>query len=269
MPPSISCLTENSGCSAPDLCLLISPRMRPSLQCVLLCYRLWRVTDLSCSGPCICLFTLRELSLALFTDIASRQVSPVPLPKGFLSEFLAFVSLPVSGMHTCMLSRFSSLQLFETLWTVAHQAPLSTGFSKQKYWSGLPFSPPGDLPDPEIKPTYLMSPVLTGGYFTTGASYGGFPAAPAPCRSLTQVRGHSHREVFPDNLVFLKFTSIFWSHYVLCGNHNFQFFFFLICQCICLLICLHVYCWIAHVSISSLRSYLSLSVVLNSPIPVT
>ena len=206
--------------------------------------------------PFICLFTLRELSFALFIATASRRVSPVPLPKGFLPEFLAFVSLPVSGMHACTLSRFSSLQLFETLWTVAHQAPLSTGFSKQKYWSGLPFSPPGDLPDAEIKPTYLMSPVLTGGYLTTGASYGGFPAAPAPCCSLTQVRGHSHREVFPDNLVFLKFTSIFWSDYVLCGNHNFQFCFvlFLICHCICLLICLHVYCWIAHVSICSLRS---------------
>ena len=143
--------------------------MRPSLQCMLLCYRLWRVTDLSCSGPCICLFTLRELSLALFTDIASRQVSPVPLPKGFLPEFLAFVSLPVSGMHTCMLSRFSSLQLFETLWTVAHQAPLSTGFSKQKYWSGLPFPPPGGLLNPGIKPESLRSPELAGRFLTISA----------------------------------------------------------------------------------------------------
>ena len=39
-----------------------------------------------------------------------------------------------------------------TAWTVAHQAPLSVGFSRQEYWSGLPFPPPGDLPDPEIKP---------------------------------------------------------------------------------------------------------------------
>ena len=37
-------------------------------------------------------------------------------------------------------------------WTVAHQAPMSMGFSKQEYWSGLPFPPPGDLPDPGIKP---------------------------------------------------------------------------------------------------------------------
>ena len=45
-------------------------------------------------------------------------------------------------------------RLFATLWTVAHQAPLSMGFSRQEYWSGLPFPPPGDLPDPEIKPVY-------------------------------------------------------------------------------------------------------------------
>ena len=45
----------------------------------------------------------------------------------------------------CVLSCFSHVQLFATLWTVAHQAPLSMGFSRQVYWSGLPFSPPGDL----------------------------------------------------------------------------------------------------------------------------
>ena len=46
----------------------------------------------------------------------------------------------------------SHVQLFETLWTVAYQAPLSMGFSRQEYWSGLPFPSPGDLPDPRIKP---------------------------------------------------------------------------------------------------------------------
>ena len=55
--------------------------------------------------------------------------------------------------HTSMLSRFSRVRLFATLWTVAHQAPLSTGFSRQEYWSGLLCPPPGDLPDTGIKPT--------------------------------------------------------------------------------------------------------------------
>ena len=48
-------------------------------------------------------------------------------------------------------------QLFETPWTVACQAPLSVGFSRQEYWSGLPFPSPGDLPNPGIEPG---SPVL-------------------------------------------------------------------------------------------------------------
>ena len=54
-----------------------------------------------------------------------------------------------------MLNRFSCVQLFGTLWTVAHQASLSMGFSRQEYWSGLPCPPPGDLPDPGIEPVSL------------------------------------------------------------------------------------------------------------------
>ena len=45
----------------------------------------------------------------------------------------------------------SHVQLFATLWIVAHHAPLSVGFSRQEYWSGVPFPPPGDLPDPGMK----------------------------------------------------------------------------------------------------------------------
>ena len=54
-------------------------------------------------------------------------------------------------------------------WTVALQAPLSTGFSRQEYWSELPFSSPGDLPDPgiELSPTSLE---LEGGFFTTSTT---------------------------------------------------------------------------------------------------
>ena len=62
------------------------------------------------------------------------------------------------------LSHFSRVRVFVTLWVVACQFPLSMGFSRQKYWSRLPFSLPGDLPDPGIK---LMSPALAGGFFTT------------------------------------------------------------------------------------------------------
>ena len=69
-----------------------------------------------------------------------------------------------------MLSRFSHVQLFATLWTVVHQAPLSMGFSRQEYWSGLPCPPPGDLPNPGTETTSLMSSALAGGFFTTSAT---------------------------------------------------------------------------------------------------
>ena len=55
-------------------------------------------------------------------------------------------------MYAFILSHFSRVQLFVTLWTVAHQAPLTLGFSRQQYWSGLPFPPPGDRPDPGTEP---------------------------------------------------------------------------------------------------------------------
>ena len=66
---------------------------------------------------------------------------------------------------TCVLSHFSCVQLFVTLWTVAHQTPLSMRFSRQDYWSRLPCPPPGALPDPGVKPTSLISPALAGGLF--------------------------------------------------------------------------------------------------------
>ena len=51
--------------------------------------------------------------------------------------------LPFPSTRACMLSRFSRVRLYVTLWTAAHQAPLSTGLTRQEYWSGLPFPSPG------------------------------------------------------------------------------------------------------------------------------
>ena len=67
----------------------------------------------------------------------------------------------------CVLSYFSCVRIFATLWTVAHQALLSMGFSRQEYWSGLPCPPPGDLPNPGIEPTSLT---LVGGFFITSTT---------------------------------------------------------------------------------------------------
>ena len=67
----------------------------------------------------------------------------------------------------CLLLLFSHQVMSSScdpLWTIASQAPLSMGFSRQVHWSGLPFPPPGNLPDPGSEPT---SPALAGGFFTT------------------------------------------------------------------------------------------------------
>ena len=70
-----------------------------------------------------------------------------------------------------MLNCFSCDQLFVTLWSTAHQDPLSMGFSRQEHWSGLPCSPPGDLPDPGIEPESLMSPAVGDMFFTTSTTW--------------------------------------------------------------------------------------------------
>ena len=68
----------------------------------------------------------------------------------------------------CSLGHSSHVQIFATLWTVAHQAPLSMGFSRHEYWSRLPCPSPGDLPDPGVR---AASPALAGGFFTTAATW--------------------------------------------------------------------------------------------------
>ena len=72
---------------------------------------------------------------------------------------------------------------FVTPWTVAPQASLSIGFSRQEYWSGLPFPPSGDLPDPGIELSSLASPASAGRFFTTGATWEAQSVAQTPSRT--------------------------------------------------------------------------------------
>ena len=87
----------------------------------------------------------------------ARILTPVRVPllySYYLGEPKITESYRVSQCH--VLSHFSCVQLFAAPWTVACQAPLSMGFSRQAHWSGLPlFHSPGDLPDPEIEPCLL------------------------------------------------------------------------------------------------------------------
>ena len=78
-----------------------------------------------------------------------------------LNHLISFVYL---RFKIVVLSR---VQHFETPWTIAGQGPLSVELSRQEYWSGLPFPPPGDLSDPGIEPASPVSPTLAGRFFTT------------------------------------------------------------------------------------------------------
>ena len=85
--------------------------------------------------------------------------------------------IEVMIIKVCVLSCFSCVRLFATLWTIARQASLSIGFSRQEYWSALPFLLLGVLPDPQLKPA---SAALVGGLFTTRAMW----EAPLNCEQL-------------------------------------------------------------------------------------
>ena len=77
-------------------------------------------------------------------------------PARLASLILSHCLFSGSRVHVCVLSLFSCVRLFVSPWTVAHQAPLSVGFSRQEYWSGLPDSPPGDLPIQKSNPHLLQ-----------------------------------------------------------------------------------------------------------------
>ena len=80
-------------------------------------------------------------------------------------------SFPLYALQACTLSLVSHVQLFVAPWTAAHEAPLSMGFSRQEYWSGLPCPPLGGLPDPGVKSRYLVSLALAGGFFTPSTTW--------------------------------------------------------------------------------------------------
>ena len=87
----------------------------------------------------------------------------------FSLSYQALFSI-ISVHRVCVLSHFSHVPLFAILWTVAHEAPLSMGFSRPEHWSGLPYPPAGELPELGMEPKSLLSLVPAGGFFTASAS---------------------------------------------------------------------------------------------------
>ena len=97
----------------------------------------------------------------------------------------------------------SHVQLFATPWTVAYQAPPSMGFSKQEYWSGLPFPSPGDLPDPGIEPG---SPTLKADTLPSE------PPGKSPNRSHCQIRFHELSPFSSGTFIVFSLTFLFLFH---------------------------------------------------------
>ena len=87
-------------------------------------------------------------------------------------EHISSLSLLQYRAHVAYCAQMlSRVRLCVTPWTAARQAPLSMGFSRQEHWSGLPCPPPGNRPNPGIKPESRGFPALAGGFFTIGATW--------------------------------------------------------------------------------------------------
>ena len=101
-----------------------------------------------------------------------------------------------------MLRHSSHVQLFVTIWTIAHQVPLSVGFSRQEYRSRLPFPSPGYLPDPGIEPG---PPALADGFFTTSATW------EAPKTSYKRANLSKKRTFVPSDIPMLYMEDMIFS----------------------------------------------------------
>ena len=107
----------------------------------------------------------------------------------YLSVKLKYLSVD-ECIRPCLLSCFNRIQLFLTLWTVVHHVPLSMGFSRQEYWSGLPFPSPEDLSNPGIEPVSLTSPALALAirFFTISATL--------EARWMYNTHTHTHTHIY-------------------------------------------------------------------------
>ena len=114
-------------------------------------------------------------------------------------------------MQACMPSHFSHGHLFLTLWAITCQAPLSMGFSRQEYWSGLPCLPPGNLPDPGNESAALVSPALAGGFFTARATWETLPMySPYTIRTEAHFPLVAHRVKNPPAMWGTQVGSLGW-----------------------------------------------------------
>ena len=114
---------------------------------------------------------LRQGVMTLFRKPANGEDGGLVSPKNPLTCVRIQAPFILKGKGVCVLHHFGRIRLSVILQTVACQAPLSMRFPRQEDWSGLPFPPPGDLPDVEIESMSLMSPALAGRFFITSAAW--------------------------------------------------------------------------------------------------
>ena len=139
----------------------------------------------------LCIFVIYNKDSALYDSLEAvidytlqfsfvwPFISPSPHPqawKGGKPTTCCYLSPSIlrrsySRVCVCMSSCFYHVWCSVTRWTVAYQAPLSMGFSRQEYWRVLPCPPPGDLPDPGTETESLTSPTLAGGFFTANTTW--------------------------------------------------------------------------------------------------
>ena len=132
-----------------SLCLCLSVSLSPILSSIL---PLFLCLSLSASLCVFLCFSIFIPLLCIHVHAKSRQSCPT------LWKAAMLTTIPPTLLH---------VRLFGTPWTVALQAPLSMGFSRQEYWSGLLCPPPGDLPAAGMEPEFLVSPALAGGFFSS------------------------------------------------------------------------------------------------------
>ena len=132
------------------------------------CVRLF-CDSVVCSLPGFSVYQISQARILEWVAISSKRGSSLPRNQTYIScicrQILYCWATREVYVHVKSLQ---SYQLFATLWTVAHQVPLSMGFSTHEYWSELSCPPQGNLPNPGIEP---MSPALAGRFFTTSAAW--------------------------------------------------------------------------------------------------
>ena len=120
----------------------------------------------------LCIMVSRSIHVSTMTQFHSfLWLSSIPLYIQTMCSLTIHPLMDIEVACTSCVKSLSRVRFFATPWTVAHQVPLSMGFSRQEYQNGLPFPPPGDLRDPGIKLTSLTSPELAGGFFTKIATW--------------------------------------------------------------------------------------------------